>query len=477
MHGGRAAAGTMLVAALVTGCGGGSSGTDDDSADGGNKSSGPRFGAEKAVSLSVPPAYQSDKGWDETLTWVPGSVHTLPLAVARKTGTVAMLHAASGGYTLKVRAADSGEVRWTSGPWQPPTPVEGAEGSEYGEAAEIPDVTTVVQDGEEYVIAYAHGMKGKDALHNGTEVVQLAVYKAEAAGDSVEPLRVIDVPVSAGPGEVQVSGVGGRLMVGTGDELAHPDHAVSVDVLDGEVAEYENVDDLLPQCAEQQFCNHSRVVAVSPEGPLVDMGESGFGVPGGWFSDEVRPGGVPAKAGVLEEWNGTVYGVGDGLVLAGWTMPGEKGRSEGDPMWSVHDITTGALRASMTCGLDLPTKLFAEREHRVVTSAGGRYLAAGPVAFDLKEKRGICLATDGDRKTIALTSIQDDGTAYGVVDSKESGDGSPVVAQVDLTTSAGRAKVLGAGVETPFYTDLKGQGLFLGRDENESVRVSLRQES
>ncbi|MFC8875569.1 hypothetical protein [Streptomyces ardesiacus] len=67
------------------------------------------------------------------------------------------------------------------------------------------------------------------------------------------------------------------------------------------------------------------------------MGESGFGVPGGWFSDEVRPGGVPAKAGVLEELNGTVYGVGDGLVLAGWTMPGENGRSEGDPMWSVHD--------------------------------------------------------------------------------------------------------------------------------------------
>ncbi|MET8572046.1 hypothetical protein [Streptomyces sp. NPDC004783] len=177
------------------------------------------------------------------------------------------------------------------------------------------------------------------------------------------------------------------------------------------------------------------------------------------------------------EWNGTVYGVRDGLVLAGWTMPGKDGHSEDDPVWSVHDITTGALRASMTCDLRLPTKLFAKREYPVVTSAGGRYLAAGPVAFDLNEERGVCLATDGDRKTIALTSIRDDGTAYGVVDSEAGTDGSPLIAQVDLTTSAGRAEVLDVGVEAPLYIDLTGQGLFLRRDENENVRVSLRQES
>jgi hypothetical protein len=207
------------------------------------------------------------------------------------------------------------------------------------------------------------------------------------------------------------------------------------------------------------------------------MDGGGFGVPDGWFSDAVRPGGVPAKEGLFEQWNGTVYGVGDGLVLAGWTMPGKDGHSEGDPMWSVHDIATGALRASMTCDLDLPTRMFAEREHPVVTSADGRYLAAGPVAFDLKEKRGVCLASDGDRKTIALASVRDDGTAYGVVESDAGADGAPVIAQVDLTTSAGRAEVLDAGVEAPLYADLKGQGLFLGRDEDENVRVSLRQES
>lgn len=478
MHGGRVAAGAMLVAALVAGCGGGGGGKDGEGANGGNKGGGSTFGAEKAVSLSVPSAYRGDKGWDGTLNWVPGSVHTLPVAAARETGVVALLHVASNGYTLKVHAADSGEVRWTSGAWQPPTPVEGAEGnSEYGEAAEIPDVTTVVQDGEEYVVAYAHGMKGKDELHNGTEVVQLAVYKAGATGDSVEPLRVIDVPVSAGPGEVRVSDDGGRLMVGSGDDPKFPDQAVSVDVLTGKVVEYEDIDALLPQCAEQQLCNNSRVVAVSAEGPLVDMGGGGFGVPGGWFSNAVSPGGVPAKAGLFEQWNGTVYSVGDGLVLAGWTMPGENGRSEGDPMWSVHDITTGALRASMTCDFDLPTGLFAKRKHPVVTSADGRYLAAGPVAFDLEEKRGVCLATDGDRKTIALSSVRADGTAYGVVESDAGADGSSVIAQVDLTTFAGQAEVLDAGVKAPLYTDLKGQGLFLGRDENKNVRVSLRQES
>lgn len=59
-----------------------------------------------------------------------------------------------------------GQGLWTSQPWHPPTPMEGAESDPgYGETAEIRDVIGVGQNGRGYVVAYAHGMRGKDALH------------------------------------------------------------------------------------------------------------------------------------------------------------------------------------------------------------------------------------------------------------------------------------------------------------------------
>ncbi|MEU9037977.1 hypothetical protein AB0D45_24175 [Streptomyces sp. NPDC048352] len=65
--------------------------------------------------------------------------------------------------------------------------------------AEIPDVTSVEIDGRGYVVAYTHGLRGKDQLHDGAEIVRLAVFRADAKGESVKPLREIDMPVSADP--------------------------------------------------------------------------------------------------------------------------------------------------------------------------------------------------------------------------------------------------------------------------------------
>ncbi|MFE0088257.1 hypothetical protein [Streptomyces sp. NPDC058991] len=145
-----------------------------------------------------------------------------------------MMHAASGGYTVKVRSADSGHARWASAPWNPPTPVEGAEGNpESGESAEIPDVAGVEQDGRAYVVAYAHGMRGKDDLHEGTEVVRLAVYPADASGSSVKPLREVDLPVSAAGGVGRlIAGAGagavGTTLKGTGNGSARAPLAIGV---------------------------------------------------------------------------------------------------------------------------------------------------------------------------------------------------------------------------------------------------------
>ncbi|MFF2807690.1 hypothetical protein ACFVT2_10955 [Streptomyces sp. NPDC058000] len=425
--------------------------------------------------MTMPSAYDATKGWDETLSWVPESVRTIPVSVVPHSGSVVVMQGASDGYMVQVRAADSGQVRWSSKPWNPPAPMAGAEGSsEDGKAAEIPDVTGVEQDGHSYVVAYAHGMRGKDDLHEGTEVVRLAVYPADASGSSVKPLREIDVPVSAAPGEVRVHERGGRLLVGWGEGGAFPHSSAAVDVATGSITAYKDANQLLPQCERAVACSGSRVMAATPDGPLVAMGGGGFGIPGRWFSDAVRPAGVAAQAGVLDSWNGSVGGVADRQFLAVWHTNAAFDEKS-DPVWSVHDLGTGKLRASMVCGEELPDSLTSTHSYPLISSPGGRYLAAGPLAFDLERKKGICLKGDGNRKTILVSSIRDDGTAYGVVEEEPTtSDSKPVVAQLDLSTVTGKTKVLGTGVDVPYHTSVNGSGLFITRDGDKIVRVSLR---
>ncbi|MGW2748068.1 hypothetical protein [Streptomyces sp. NPDC001450] len=480
MRAGAVAGTVLLLAVSVAGCDSGNGGTHGS---GKNGALDPFHQAKPLAKLSVPAAYDASKGWDETLNWVPGSVKTLPVTVAPRAGEVALMHVASNGYTIQARAADTGRVRWTSAPWNPPTPLEGAAGDPAeGEAAEIPDVMAVEQDGREYIIAYAHGLRGKDALHKGTAVVSLAVYSADATGASVKPLRQIDLPVKGEPA-VRVSPYGGRVLVGLGnmvDSGLYPARSFAVDVVTGQSTAYDHPDDLLSPCG-QADCAGGRVIAATPDGPLVGVDNGGFGLAGHWFSDSVRPSGTE-RTGDLAPFNGLAYGVIDGHVLAGWQTPDKEDGTAADPVWSVHDLGTGRLQASMTCGYDLNNNINAgnyasNREYGMVASPDGRYLAAGPVVFDLQHKKGICLAPDGDRKSIAITSIRDDGTAYGAVqEDTAAAKNDPVVAQIDLTAGPDSAKVLGTGANVPYATSVKGAGLFLSRDDNDNLRVSLRRE-
>ncbi|MET7643947.1 hypothetical protein ABZS83_09935 [Streptomyces sp. NPDC005426] len=98
----------VLAAASVTGC------SAEDGDPGGTP--GPAHRPKQLAKLSVPAAYDAAKGWDETLNWVPQPVGSLPVAVAPRTGAVALMQLGSNGYTIKVRAADTGRVRWTSAP-------------------------------------------------------------------------------------------------------------------------------------------------------------------------------------------------------------------------------------------------------------------------------------------------------------------------------------------------------------------------
>ncbi|WP_407837483.1 hypothetical protein ACE1OC_15245 [Streptomyces sp. DSM 116496] len=467
-------AGVVLSVTLAAGCSG-AGGTD-------GKGTGGAFGeqleaAKPAVKLSVPPQYDGAKGWDETLGWVPDSVSTLPVTDVPRTDLVAMLYGSSDGYTVQAKAAAGGKVGWSSAPWKVPTPIGAAEGEASPEdEVEIPDLMGFEQDGRGYVVAWAHGMSGKDALHEGTEVVRLAVFPSDASGSGVKPLREVDVPVEASPHEVRVGAHGGRLLVAYGDRGPYPRSGAAVDVTTGAVTPYKDLNKLLPQCV-QASCTTSRVMAVTPDGPLVSMGGSGFGVPGRWFSDTVRPDGVQPKAGVLKQWNGRAYGVAAGRLLASWKN-GETFDKPRPDTWSVHDVRTGALLARMECASGETEDILSETpDHRTFASPSGRYLAAGPVTFDLERKQGICLAGDGNRKTINLDSVRDDGTAYGEVEEEMGSTSDASVVQVDLNSASGEAKVLGVGVNVPLVTGLGGSGLFITRDENKRILISLRRDA
>ncbi len=467
----RTAVAAALVLTVLTGC----SGPPSDSGSSKNGGSGPLDRSKPLVKLSVPSAYDMVKGWDEKLSWVPESVTTLPVTIVPSTQTVAVMQVASNGYTVTARSGSSGKVAWRSAPWNPPTPVEGAEGdSTTGEAAEIPDVMGLEQDGQRYVVAYAHGMRGKDDLHEGVEVVRLALYPADASGSAVKPVKEIDVPVSADPGEIRVQAVGGRLLVAWGEDGAFPRSSAAVDVPTGKTTVYEDANKLLPQCERAVACNSSRVMAATPDGPLVGMGGGGFGIPGKWFSDSIRPKQVNATTGILDSWNGTVYAAAHGHVLAGWNTGGRYGRDD-NAVWSVHDLRTGTLTAQVVCDYDLPDETSSSRDFPIVTSPDGRYLATGPLAFDLKTKRGICLQGDGNRKTIVLASLRDDGTAYGAVrDDSIGSDTEPAPAQLNLKTVNGDPKVLSVGTELPYQTTPDGSGLFITRNTDKDLVVSLR---
>ncbi|MFJ2629018.1 hypothetical protein ACIO6T_38090 [Streptomyces sp. NPDC087532] len=329
-------------------------------------------------------------------------------------------------------------------------------------------MTTASSEGREYVVAWAHGMLGKDQLHNGREVVGLVVYPADSEGQEVAPAREISVPVSARPGQVHVSGASGSLLVSWGGEGLYGTSAARVDVSTGKVTPFGEADALLPQCAATTGCSGSTVLSATSQGPVVAMGSGGFGVPGGWLSSSVKPDGVPAKSGFLGALNGRAYGASGDNLLASWRT-GKYG--DATPVWTVHDMASGRIKAQMACAAKEPSGSSAGA-YAVVSSPTGRYLAAGPVAFDLVTKKGMCLQGDGNRKTINVASISAAGVAYGAV---EEGDASaqsgPVVAEVVLKT--GSSSVLKAGTEVPI-THAGDNGLIVRRDAADQVQVCLR---
>ena len=119
----HAVVGAVLAGALLAGCGGGD---DTPAAKDGSKGSGAPAGSGSpspqgpSVLLTTPAAYAPDKGWQQSLAWMPEKYSSKPpVAVGTRTDTVAYVNTTDDGYAVQVRQASTGKVLFTSKPWEP----------------------------------------------------------------------------------------------------------------------------------------------------------------------------------------------------------------------------------------------------------------------------------------------------------------------------------------------------------------------
>ncbi|MEU2027032.1 hypothetical protein ABZ565_33620 [Streptomyces sp. NPDC016469] len=319
-------------------------------------------------------------------------------------------------------------------------------------------------------MAWAHGMQGRDELHEGKEVVRLAVYAAGSRGDAVVPLREISVPVAAAPGETHVLDDGHRLMVTWGSNQGgpHGTGAAVVDAVSGKVDPRNHANIEMEVCPPGRSCSGAAFVAISKAGPVLANTDNlgGFGVPGTWKSPDVTPKGFARTTGPMDEFNGRAYGAVGTHLLTAW----EGGRypNGSGPVIMVQDVATGRVEAQVECGGLLDA--VDEWGHQITASPKGRYLAAGPVAFDLQQEKGICLEGDGDRKDVSLTSITDEGMGYGIVDGTDSSD-RPIHVQVPFETA--RPEALRTGTLIPFAQGAE-YGMMTQRVAGGPVKVYAR---
>lgn len=165
-------------------------------------------------------------------------------------------------------------------------------------------MTAVNAGGREYFAAWAHGPAGRDEPHDGKEVVQAEVYAAGTSGNSVVPLRCIDVPAEA----VVRDGGASRTLVSWADG-----RDAAIDVTSGKVTTYAG--------------EAGSVVGVSGWGVVANVSGGGFGgfgtsgatgASGGWSSAGVTPEGAAAEQSTgfgADLVNGTAQTVVDGKVL------------------------------------------------------------------------------------------------------------------------------------------------------------------
>ncbi|SFK76415.1 hypothetical protein [Streptomyces pini] len=434
----RKALAAVVAAGLLAACGGsgdeGGTGGPGSAADGSGK---PPIGAEKPLRTPVkaPEGFDTSKGWQETVTWLPEGARTAPVDAAPEAGIVAFLQRDGGAYSVEARDAVTGALRWKGEPWEPPAAED--DGGLSIRAPRIPRLLVVHEKGREYVVVWAHGLQGEDALSKGEKVISLALYPAGSSGEKVAPARTVTVPADTRSGDVEVRDGGDGLLVRWKD-LGW--NAAAVDVSTGRFETYR-ADQELPVYCRKVGCGSGEVGALSPAGPVIALSTRGFGVDGGWQASDAVPPGVDTQE--YERYkDGRLWTTAGDHVISSWTAEDDP---LGRPVWAVHDLSTGKLEMSAPCRT---VERSADAPPRPVLSANGRYAVVGALALDFERGRAHCLGETDQRKGVRLLSVGDDGTAYGFA----GGGGTTESAPVAVSLSTGEPEALPQGTEVPFLS-------------------------
>ncbi|MFP8963778.1 hypothetical protein ACLIYP_24985 [Streptomyces nanhaiensis] len=427
----------VVAAGMLAACGG----SGDEGGAGGAESAGglgkPPAGAGKPLKTPVraPEGFDTSKGWQETLTWLPEGALTAPVDAAPEAGVVAFLQRDGEAYTVEARDAVTGALRWKGEPWEPPAAEDG--GGLSARAPQVPHLLVVRGKGREYVVVWAHGLRGEDALSKGERVVSLALYPADSSGKEAAPARTVTVPADTRSGDVEVRDGGGGLLVRWKD-LGW--NAAVVDVSTGRFETYP-ADQKLPVYCQKVGCGNGEVGALSPNGPVVALSTLGFGVPGGWQASDAVPPGVDTEE--YERYrDGRMWTTVGDHVLSSWNAEDDP---LGRPVWAVHDLSTGKLEMSALCHT---TERSAAAPPRTALSPNGRYAVTGALALDFERGEAHCFGETDERKGVRLLSVGDDGTAYG----HTGGGGATESAPVAVSLATGEAEALPRDTEIPFLS-------------------------
>ncbi|MFI2415896.1 hypothetical protein [Streptomyces sp. NPDC018947] len=417
---------TVVTAGMLAACGG--AGERDSPAKSGSLPT-----AEKSPPLSVkaPKGFDTSKGWQQTVRWPDDGDTKPPVGTAPEAGIVAFLQKKGEHYVVEAREADTGALRWSSRPWQPP-----ALGKDVAsDPRYLPQLLVVNDNGREYVVVWAYA-----ASFTEDDTVSLVLYPADSSGKEISPAHTFSVPMNA-QGDPLVADGGNGVMVRWEDSRPGDVRTAAIDLTKDRVTVYD--DEMELPCDDDIPCLGS-VEALSPNGPVVQLGaHGGFGAPGAWHAGDAVPPGAKTNPGKYN--SGRIMEVLGGHVLSTWFPESGPGNLS---VTAAHDLKSGRLVASVPC------KGGEETAPARALSPDGRYAVWDTVALDFQQGKAYCFDGDSEDEFVHLVSVAD-GTAYGYTR-----PGGKTVS-VAVTLDTGQVETLPAGTEIPSLLLPKAGGFTL----------------
>ncbi|MCG7202335.1 hypothetical protein [Streptomyces arenae] len=462
------------MAALVLGA---LAGCSSDSGSKADPTAGATHKAAAPVRLPVPDGFATETGWSTSAspeaTDIEAGSSGFPLvAVAPKSGLV--IQAAADGSHVRAFALASGKTVWTF----TSKALTGVRAGVFVQESKA---------GEKVVLA-RQGKTSGSGLSTSRRTTTIDVI----AADSVSKATAAHHLDLAAPDDTaaSVTATDSGILVGPVTDGLH-EKAVAIDAATGAERTVQKTSVTVSGCASGScavqaspaFATSQGVVSAFQQQDSCDQWAEGgtpctygFQVGDAWTSISVAPSGMHV---------GIPLAVTGPYLVAAWhtsdtqTDPPALSDTE-KTILAVHDLSTGKIRAQVSCTSAVALTLEpGSAQSSTHLSPNGDFLVSGQAGFDLATGRGRCFTSTASTKGIDLTTVADDGTAYGighVVDDTEAtslygrlpiaqdGTDTPEHDSARASLRSGTAKALPAASEVPVYVASDGHGVFRTRD-------------